>query len=800
MADITARFRLDISGIDAALARVAAATIAVQGAFAAANTALAPFASAFSAIKESLDLGGQLTDMSAQTGIAVGDLVVLRQAFANAGMDAEQVGPAINRLQKALGGINEDGEPTNKALAALGISMGELQSLNPAEQFSRVSAALAAIPDTTERAATAMGIFGRKGAALQAIFLDGSAMDVARQQVGGLADTMQANASKFDSISDALGAANLKGQQLAAGFTAAIAPALEEIGNALNATDLTGLGESLGEIAATAIRFGQALSGMIPQIVGVVAAMALYRAGFDTKVVSAMSNIGPAATRAFAQVRVALATMNFSSVGAAARTAFAGIGMAARGAALAIKGALISTGIGILIAGIAAAIEVVIGKIQQAKEATRAAGAASSDTLKAVTSIAAEMKTVSSEADKVDVGKRIDQDIESAKESLAGLADQFENLSPEQRNDISKEYNLRIRLLEQMKASMAGITPEVMAQRQAEKDRAAALEESQRKAAGLNAELGKNKEALDKKIADATFGDLSGAEQKKATLSGVGHSTTSEVDQQIALLAAKRESSALTDDEVVRMQSLIDAREKLIGIEREIAREKEQAAKKAEEDAKKEAEATAKRAEFTRDVNREIARAQAEASGDKETVKRLDHEAQIAQETKQGISAGLDPKEAVRLAQEKVGALDTAVAAQKDEENRKTLTALDLETRLAEAKAAGNKEEAARIEWLQKYNSELARLRDVMPEADAQAAAARLANAQSAGDPQAAQERSGALYSSSMAKIGAGGNFVSGGSDPILTENRRQTSILERIARSVSRQGSQSTELNYTLA
>lgn len=47
----------------------------------------------------------------------------------------------------------------------------------------------------------------------------------------------------------------------------------------------------------------------------------------------------------------------------------------------------------------------------------------------------------------------------------------------------------------------------------------------------------------------------------------------------------------------------------------------------------------------TRDVNREIARAKAEASGDKETVKRLDHEAKIDQETKQGISAGLDPKE-----------------------------------------------------------------------------------------------------------------------------------------------------------
>jgi hypothetical protein len=664
-----------------------------------------------------------------------------------------------------------------------------------------VSAALAAIPDTTERAATAMGIFGRKGAALQAIFLDGSAMDVARQQVGGLADTMGANASKFDSISDALGAANLKGQQLAAGFTAAIAPALEEIGNALNATDLTGLGESLGEIAAAAIRFGQALSSMIPQIIGVVAAMALYRTGFDAKVVGAMTNLGPAASRAFAQVRVAMATMNFSSVGTAARSAFAGISVAARGAALAIKGALISTGVGILIAGIAMAIEAVIGKINQAKEAVRAVSSAGNETAKSVRSIQAEFKNVSSEADKLALGKRIEQEIESAKESLSGLDEQFENLTPEQRDDIAINYRVQISLLERMRDSMGKIAPEVMAHRQAEKDRAAALEESQRKAAGLNAELGKNKDALDKKIADAAFGELSGGDQKSATLSGVGLASTSEVDQQIALLAAKRESSALTNEEAIRMQSLIDAREKLIGIERDISREKEQSAKKAEEDAKKEAEASAKRAEFTRDVNREIARAQAEASGDKETVKRLDREAQLAQETKQGISAGLDPQEAARLAQQKVGALDTSAAAQKDEENRKTLTALDLETRLAEAKAAGNKEEAARIEWLQKYNSELSRLRDVMPESDAQAAAARLVNAQMADSPQAAsQERSGALYSSSLAKIGAGGNFVGGGSDPILTENRRQTSILERIARAVSRQGSQSAELNYTLA
>ena len=800
MADITARFRLDVSGVDAALARVASATLAAQGAFAAANAALAPLAGAFSAIKGSLDLAGELSDQSAQTGIAVGELLVLRQAFVNAGVGAEGVAPAINRLQKALGGVNEEGEPTNKAFAKLGLSMSDLQSLNPAEQFAKVSAAIATLPNQTTQAAVAMQLFGRKGAELMALFKDSGAMESARQQVGGLAGTMDASAASFDAISDALGAAGLKGEQLSAAFTTAIAPALTEIGNALNATDLTGLGQALGSIAAAAIRFGQTLSGMIPQILGVVAAMALYRSGFDAKIVSSMSNLGPAAARSFAQVRVALASMNFASVGAAARTAFAGIGVAARAAGIAIKGALISTGVGILIAGIAMAIEWVIGKVNQAKEATRALETVSSDLGKEIASVKKEFEAISSEADKIAFGKRLDQDIADSKEKLAGLADEFSNLEPAQREDIALSYRNEILLLQKMKADMTKIPPQVMAHRQAEKDRAAALEESARKAAGLNAELGKNKAALDKNIADAAFNDLSATDQQDVTLAGVGASDTAGVDAEIALLAAKRDSSELTNEEVIRMQALIDARQKLIGVERTLATEREQAAKKAEEDAKKEAEAEAKREEFTRDINREIARATAEAKGNKGEVKALDHQAKLDSETKAGVSAGLNEQDAGWLARRKVDALDSVDAAQKDEANQKTLAALDLETRLAEAKAEGNKEEAARLEWLKKYNDELAKLRDVMPEADAQAAAARLVNAQTAEAPPQEKGQAGALYSSSMAKIGAGGNFVSSNKDPLLSENRRQTTILERIAKAVSRTAPGTVELNYVLA
>jgi hypothetical protein len=859
VADITARFRLDVSGIDAALARVAAATLSVQGAFAAANAALAPFQSAFSAIKGSLDLGGELSDVSAQTGIAVGDLVVLRQAFSNAGMDAQAVGPAINRLQKALAGVNEDGEPANQAINSLGLSMSKLQAMSPANQFAAVSQALASISDPTQRATTAMGIFGRKGGEMMALFRDSSAMNVARQQVGGLAQTMDQNAVQFDSISDALGSANLKGQQLAAGFVSSIAPALEQVAAGLNSTDLTSLGETMGAITSSAIALGQSLSGMIPQIIGISTAIALFRSGFDAKVISSIAGIGPASTSAFAQVRAALASMNFSSMAGMAQTAFASVGAAARTAGIAIKGALISTGIGLLVTAITTGIEYVMGKFNQAQEAVRRIDSASRETTKTVRGLQAEFSKISSAADKVEFGKNIDQEIAGAQEKLSAV-NSNESLSPAQRDDVAVNYRIEIQLLERMKAGMAKITPEVMAQRQAEKDRAAALDESRQKAAGLNAELGKNKQALDKKITDSQFADLSPTQQRDATVAGVGATDSAAIEDELNLLAAKRESSYLTDQEILRMQALIDARSQLVDIERSIVREREQAAKKAQEDADR-------RMEFIGESQNEIAINQAAASGDTDRAASLKRDMAIQQETMRGAEAGVPEEDARVLAAQKIAAQEALAAAQKDESNRRTLQAIDLELRLAEAKAAGNTEEAARIEWLKTYTAELERLKGIVPDGEAQSKASRLANAQSTQNPvdnskarealnlelqlvtakaegnkeeaarlewlqrynselerakqagmdnteaqnfaakmadsqnsgESGRAETGALFASSMARIGAGGNFVSGGGDMMLNESRRQTSLLEKIARGVNRTPSDRGNGGYVL-
>ena len=76
------------------------------------------------------DAGGQLDDLSANTSVAVADLVVLQQEFANAGKSAEDIGPVFGKMAKSL----QDGS-ADETIKKLGINLDELKKKTPAEQF-----------------------------------------------------------------------------------------------------------------------------------------------------------------------------------------------------------------------------------------------------------------------------------------------------------------------------------------------------------------------------------------------------------------------------------------------------------------------------------------------------------------------------------------------------------------------------------------------------------------------------------------------------------------------------------------
>ncbi len=213
-------------------------------------------------LKDAFDLGGELTDAHEITGVAIDDLAIMRQAYVNAGRGADDFTSDLNRMQKALGGVNEDGDPTNKMFARLRLNVDGLKKLGPAEQFELIRNRIARIEDPTERATVAMGLFGKSGARSLAVFRDPRAFGTAAAQVGKQAEILKDNAQTFDAISDAIGASGTKIRGFYVGLASSIAPDLEKVVDDYNAIDLAPLGRRLGRTVADAFRGKSVAQGL----------------------------------------------------------------------------------------------------------------------------------------------------------------------------------------------------------------------------------------------------------------------------------------------------------------------------------------------------------------------------------------------------------------------------------------------------------------------------------------------------------------------------------------------------------
>lgn len=203
-------------------------------------------------VKDAFDLGGTLSDISAQTGIAAGDLEVLRMAFDDAGISADKVGPSVNKLQRAMVEAGEGNEQSARAFADLGLNLATLRRMTPAEQFERVAGALAALPDPAQRAARAMQIFGRSGGELLTLFTDPAAIRNAKTTLGGQAEILNRSAAQFDRVSDLIKNASIKLRGIFVGIADRIAPVIQTFMEQLNRVDWSGLGQRLGDTLAKA--------------------------------------------------------------------------------------------------------------------------------------------------------------------------------------------------------------------------------------------------------------------------------------------------------------------------------------------------------------------------------------------------------------------------------------------------------------------------------------------------------------------------------------------------------------------
>ncbi len=211
-------------------------------------TAGLSFAGVAESIKHTVESGAELADMMARTGAEGKGLVIMQQAFKNAGIEAGNVPVALNRMQKALTGVNEMGEPTSKAFERLGLSMSDFNGLDPVEQFKKIQVAMAGIQDPAMRTRIAMELFGKAGGEMLAVFMDSSAFRIAEEQAGALGSILGPNAEKLHEVAVAFKVVTPAVQALAAEVAVALLPALKSMGETLNEIDFSSVGGGIGDV------------------------------------------------------------------------------------------------------------------------------------------------------------------------------------------------------------------------------------------------------------------------------------------------------------------------------------------------------------------------------------------------------------------------------------------------------------------------------------------------------------------------------------------------------------------------
>lgn len=242
-----------------ALGRVAVPLLALAGAG-------AGVAGAVGGIRSIIDEGGRLNDLGLRTSVSIRSLVRFSQVFAEAGSNAEAVGPAFDKTAKAIYAAATAGGAGELALAKLGLSAKELSGLTREAQFESLATAINAVENPTERAALAMQLLGRSGAELLPVFDAMRDLGATDQALGRLPAVLARNVRTLDAIGDSFTQAKLKSQQFFAGILDQAGTPLADLVAAATKIDLTEAGQNVGAFVQAAIeewkqgRFGEFVS------------------------------------------------------------------------------------------------------------------------------------------------------------------------------------------------------------------------------------------------------------------------------------------------------------------------------------------------------------------------------------------------------------------------------------------------------------------------------------------------------------------------------------------------------------
>lgn len=189
-----------------------------------------------------LEFTGNLTDLAGKTGITTTELQKLQYVTAQSGVGMEELARGAVKLGQNLVSGNKSAV---EGVKALGFEVSALTAMNPGDAFLQIGQAIAAVPNPMERAALAVGIFGKAGADfLPAFTTDMKALADQAEASGAILSEDMVKAG--DDAGDAITRLQAAGMSLMSQFLIPVLPAVEALANMLSANLPSALAASRG--------------------------------------------------------------------------------------------------------------------------------------------------------------------------------------------------------------------------------------------------------------------------------------------------------------------------------------------------------------------------------------------------------------------------------------------------------------------------------------------------------------------------------------------------------------------------
>lgn len=162
---------------------------------------------------KTMSTADNIQEMGQRTGVSTRTLQELGYAARLSGSSLEGLESTIRIMQRNVADAAAGNEQLTMAFANLGVSVNQLKTMNPEEQFMTLAKAVADVKDPTERAGIAMDVFGKQGTALLPMLADGSkGLDDLRQAANDagvvMSDTTVKSAAalqdKFDNMKESV--------------------------------------------------------------------------------------------------------------------------------------------------------------------------------------------------------------------------------------------------------------------------------------------------------------------------------------------------------------------------------------------------------------------------------------------------------------------------------------------------------------------------------------------------------------------------------------------------------------------